>query len=78
MYRSCREQPTIIELSQEKAKAVLRLKQSLIKNLKELQPDGLLSKDDIFKALDEFKASVQELVDFMNEDSAEFDEDSDN
>ncbi len=76
MYGSNRKR-TAIETAQEKAKAVLRLKQSLIKALKELQPDGLLSKEEIFRELDDFKISVGQLADFMDEDSEEFDEDDD-
>lgn len=76
MYGSNRTR-TAIETAQEKAKAVLRLKQALIKALKELKPDGLLSKEEIFKELEEFKVSLTELSLEMEEDDSEIDEDED-
>lgn len=81
MYRQGKR--TAIETAQEKAKAVLRLKQSLIKALKELHPDGLLSKEEIFKELEEFKVSVAQLADDMEDKLADdpeddLDEDDDN
>lgn len=61
MYSNHGRKRTTIEAAQEKAKAFLRIKQALIKTLKELQPDGLLSKEDIYKELEDFKASVEQI-----------------
>lgn len=72
MYQSRTKTP--LEKSLDKAKAGIRVKQNLVKVLKEMEPDGLLSKEELFAEIDSFKKSVDELED----ESSEFDEDDDN